>query len=44
MLPHQTIHQMNLPASRHFTKLIVSAEHIRLHYAGPQLLTALLHE
>ena len=35
---------MILPASQHFTKLIVSAEHIRLHHAGPQLLTASLRE
>jgi hypothetical protein len=43
-LSYQTIHQMILPASQHFTKLIFSAEHIRLHHAGPQLLTASLHE
>jgi hypothetical protein len=43
-LPYQAIHQMILPASHHFTKLIVSAEHIRLHHAGPQLLTASLRE
>jgi hypothetical protein len=43
-LPYQAIHQVILPASHHFTKLIVSAEHIRLHYAGPQLLTASLRE
>jgi len=35
---------MILPASQHFTKLIVSAEHIRIHHAGPQLLTASLRE
>jgi hypothetical protein len=35
---------MILLASHHFTRLIVSAEHIRLHYAGPQLLTASLRE
>jgi hypothetical protein len=35
---------MILPASHHFTKLIVSAEHIRLHHAEPQLLTASLRE
>ena len=44
MLPYESIHQMILPASQHFTKLIVSAEHIRLHHAGPQLLTASLRE
>ena len=43
-LPYQKIHQIILPASQHFTKLIVSAEHIRLHHAGPQLLTASLRE
>jgi hypothetical protein len=36
-LPYQAIHQMILPASHHFTRLIVSAEHTRLHHAGPQL-------
>jgi len=43
-LSYQTIHQIILPASQHFTKLITSAEHIRLHDAGPQLLTASLRE
>jgi len=43
-LPYQTMHQMILPSNRHFTKLVVSAEHIRLHHAGPQLLTASLRE
>jgi hypothetical protein len=43
-LPYQTVHQLILPASLHFTKLIVSAEHIRLHHAGPQLLIASLRE
>jgi hypothetical protein len=43
-LPYQAIHQMILPASQHFTILIVSAEYIRLHHAGPQLLTASLRE
>jgi hypothetical protein len=43
-LPYQAIHQMILPASHHFTRLIVSAEHTRLHHAGPQLLTASLRE
>jgi hypothetical protein len=36
--------KMILPASQHFTKLVVSAEHIRLWHAGPQLLTASLCE
>jgi len=44
MLPYQTMHQMILPANHHFTKLVVSAEHIRLHHAGPQLLIASLRE
>jgi hypothetical protein len=39
-LPYQAMHQMILPSNHHFTRLIVSAEHIRLHHAGPQLLTA----
>ena len=43
-LSYQAIHQMILPASQHFTKLVVSAEHIRLHHTGPQLLTASLRE
>jgi hypothetical protein len=43
-LPYQAIHQMILPANHHFTKLIVSVEHIRLHHAGPQLMTASLCE
>jgi len=34
-LPYQTMHQMNLPSNHHFTKLVVSAEHIRLHHAEP---------
>jgi hypothetical protein len=36
-LPYQAIHQMILPASQHFTKLIVSAEHIWFYHVGPQL-------
>jgi len=43
-LPYQAMHQMILPPIHHFTKLVVSAEHIRLHHAGPQLLTASLRE
>jgi hypothetical protein len=43
-LPYQAMHQMILPASHQFTKLLVSAEHIRLFHAGPQLLTASLRE
>jgi len=43
MLPYQTMHQMNLPSNHHFTKLVVSAEHLRLH-AGPQLVIASLRE
>jgi hypothetical protein len=43
-LPYQAIHLMILPANHHFTKLVVSAEHIRLHHTGSQLLTASLRE
>jgi len=35
---------MILPANHYFSKLIVSAEHIRLLHAGPQLLIASLRE
>ena len=41
---HQARHQMILPPNHHFTRLVVSAEHTRLHHAGPQLLTASLRE
>jgi len=44
MLPYQAMHQMILPSNHHLTKLVVSAEHIRLHHAGPQLLIAYLRE
>jgi len=43
-LPYQTMHQMILPSNHHFTQLVVSAEHIRLHHAGPKLLIASLRE
>ena len=43
-LLYQAMHQMILPPDHHFTKLVVLAEHIRLHHAGSQLLTASLHE
>jgi hypothetical protein len=43
-LLYQTIHQLILPPDRHFTKLVVSAEHIKLLHAGPQLLIASLRE
>ena len=43
-LPYQTIHQMILPSNHHLSKLIVSAEHIRILHAGPQLLIASLRE
>jgi hypothetical protein len=33
-LPYHMIHQI-LPANHHFTKLIMSAEHVRLLHAGP---------
>jgi hypothetical protein len=36
--------QMILSPNHHFTKLDVSAEHTRLHHAGPQLLIASLRE
>jgi len=39
-LLYQAIHQMILPSNHHVTKLVVSAEHIRLHHARQQLLTA----
>jgi len=38
------MHQIILPPNHHFTKLVVSAVHIRLHHAGPQLLIASLRE
>jgi hypothetical protein len=43
-LPYQAIHQMILPSSHHFTKLVVSSERLRLHHAGQQILTAFLRE
>jgi len=43
-LPYHVIHHIILPPRHHFTKLIVSSEHIRLHHAGPQLLMASLRE
>ena len=43
-LPYQTMHHMILPSNHHFTKLVFSAEHIRLHHARPQLLIASLQE
>lgn len=39
-LPYQAIQQVILPSSHHFTKLIVTSEHLRLHHAGPQHLIA----
>jgi len=38
------MHQMILYPDHHFTKLVFSAEHIWLHHAEPQLLTASLRE
>ena len=38
--PYQTMHQTVLPSNHHFTKLVFSADHIRFHHAGPQLLIA----
>jgi len=43
-LTYQIIHQMNLPSNHHFSRLVVSAEHTRLHHAMPQLLIASLHQ
>jgi hypothetical protein len=43
-LPYQAVRQMILLSNHHFTKLVVSAEHLRLHHAGPQLLIASLRE
>jgi hypothetical protein len=43
-LPFQTMHQVILPHNHHFTKLLVSSEHIRLHHAGSQLLIASLRD
>ena len=40
MLPYQAMYRMILASNHHFTKLVVSAEHITLHHAGPQLLIA----
>jgi hypothetical protein len=44
LLPYQTIHQLILPPKHHFTTLVVSAEHIRLLHAWPQLLIACLQQ
>jgi len=44
MLPYQTMHHMILPSNHDFTQMFVSAEHVRLHHAGPQLLIASLRE
>jgi hypothetical protein len=43
-LPYHLSHQIILPPRHHFSKLIVSSEHIRLHHAVPQLLMASLRE
>jgi len=43
-IPYQIMHQMILPSNHHFTQLVVSAEHIRLHHTWPQLLIASLRE
>lgn len=43
-LPYQSMHQIILPSNHHFTKLVVKAEHLRLHHAGSQLLTASLRD
>jgi hypothetical protein len=39
-LPYDTMRPVTLHSNHHFTKLIVSAEHIRLHHAGPQPMIA----
>jgi len=44
MLPYQAMHQMILPSNHHFTKLVVSADYLRLHHAGPQLLITSLRQ
>jgi hypothetical protein len=43
-LPFEVMHLMILPPNRRFPRLVVSAEHKRLHRAGPELLTASLRE
>jgi hypothetical protein len=40
LLSYKVMHQMVSPAGHNFTRLVVLAEHIRLHHAGPQLLTS----
>jgi hypothetical protein len=40
LLSYQFTHQMISPAQHNFTRLVVLAEHIRLHHAGPQHLTS----
>ena len=44
ILPYQAMNQMILHPDHHFTKLVVSAERIQFHHAGPKLLTATLRE
>jgi len=43
-LVYQKMYQMNLPSNPHFTQIVVSAEHIILHYAGPQHLIESLRD
>ena len=43
-IPYQAMYQMILPSNHHFTNLVVSAENIRLHLPGPQMLIASLRE
>jgi hypothetical protein len=38
------VHPVILHPNHHFTQLVVSAEHIRLHHAGPQFLIASLRQ
>jgi len=42
--PYQAMHGLILPRNPQFTNLIVLAKHVRLHHAGPQLLTPTLRE
>jgi hypothetical protein len=37
LLSYQVMHQMISPAGHNFTRIVVLAEHIRLHHAEPQL-------
>ena len=43
-LCYDNIHQLILPQSHHFTKLVVEAQHVKLLHAGPQLLISSIRE